>query len=74
MTEEHRLNMDYLIRFGIKADQRQQLLAILEQVEQQGNLTLQQSIDHANEMARVQIQGSPAMSQIPNGLSGFGEA
>lgn len=73
MTEEHRLNMDYLIRFGIKADQRQQLLAILEQVEQQGNFTLQQAIDHANEMARAQIQQSPAVNQIPNGLSGLGD-
>ncbi len=38
----HELNMQYLIQFGVRADERQQFQQLLEQTAETGNLSLRQ--------------------------------
>ncbi len=39
---EHQLNMQYLIQFGVRADERQQFQQLLEQTAETGNLSRRQ--------------------------------
>lgn len=45
MEALHRLNMDYLIRFGVRADKREAFREVLKEVAEQGSLTLRQAAD-----------------------------
>ena len=69
ITEIHRLNMDYLISFGIWAEDREQLTQILKEVEQHGGLSLEQATALANARAQHERQTIENASQISNGLS-----
>ncbi len=73
MTETHRLNMDYLISFGIWAEHREQLTQILQEVEQHGGLSLEQATALANARAQQHQQTKRNLHQSSNGLP-FGES
>ncbi len=51
MLELHRLNMDYLISYGIHAEKRSELFAVLQEVSEHGGLAINESIDLANARA-----------------------
>ena len=67
MNEAHRLNMDYLLQFGVWATHRQQLLQILETAEQHGQMTLREAVELANAKVHTQQQLN-GLDQSSNGL------
>ena len=42
INAEHKLNMQYLIQFGVRADERMQFQQLLEQVAKHGGLSLRE--------------------------------
>lgn len=57
---EHALNMQYLIQFGVRADERQQFQQLLEQVAEQGYLSLREIANRTHVLA--QRNGSEDLS------------
>lgn len=58
ISQEHRLNMDYLVSFGVRAEHRSQLRNLLREVQDHGALSVQESIDLTNARVRNAVQGS----------------
>ncbi|QDU10901.1 hypothetical protein [Gimesia aquarii] len=57
---EHELNMQYLMQFGVRADERQQFQQLLEQVAKQGHLSLREIANRTHVLA--QRNGSEDLS------------
>ncbi len=53
ISQQHRLNMDYLVSFGVRAEHRSHLKQLLSEVQDHGVLSVQESIDLANGRARA---------------------
>ena len=64
---DHQLNMQYLIQFGVRADERLQFQQILEQVAEDGNLSLRQIANLTHVVA--QENGSGDSSSALSGLT-----
>ena len=62
INAEHQLNMQYLIQFGVRADERLQFQQLLEQVSNHGGLSLREAANLAH-----------AMDQSSNGLGNLSE-
>lgn len=58
MMAEHRLQMDYLVSFGVRAEHRDALRNVLQEVMQHKRLTPRQAVDLANSRARFPDQSS----------------
>ena len=52
MQAEHELNMQYLIQFGVRADERVQFQHLLEQVSNHGGLSLREAANLAHAMTQ----------------------
>ena len=68
---EHQLNMQYLIQFGVRADERQQFQQLLEQTAESGNLSLRQIANLTHVIS--QSNGSNNLSSSTTVLSGVAE-
>lgn len=53
---EHRLNMEHLLRFGVRANERKELRRVLDEVAAHGGL----SLNEAANFARAQSQAGAA--------------
>ncbi|WP_232093023.1 hypothetical protein, partial [Gimesia panareensis] len=67
---EHQLNMQYLIQFGVRADERSQFQHLLEQITEHGGLSLREAAN----LTHVAIQrngsvDSSASSLVTSGLT-----
>ena len=66
---EHELNMQYLIQFGIRADQRRQFQQLLEQVAEHGGLSLREAANLSHAFAQrngsVDSSASTTLSSSP---------
>jgi len=60
MSAEHELNMQYLIQYGVRADERAAFQQLLEQVSQHGGLSLREAANLTHAMA--QSNGSTDLS------------
>ena len=65
---EHELNMQYLIQFGVRADERWQFQQLLEQVSNHGGLSLREAANLTHAM--TQPNGSGNLSASTPILSG----
>ncbi len=52
MQAEHELNMQYLIQFGVRADERLQFQQLLEQVAEHGGLSLREAANLTHVIAQ----------------------
>ncbi len=69
MQAEHELNMQYLIQFGVRADERLQFHHLLEQVSDHGGLSLREAANLAHAMAHSS-NGSDDLTDSTSVLSG----
>lgn len=71
MNEQHRLNMDYLISYGIHAQRRETLTEVLEEVQEHGGLSVREAINLANARAQhsQQFYNSNGLSTDSSGLA-----
>ena len=70
MVVEHQLNMDYLFTFGVRCENREELMRVLQEASHHGGISLQQAAALANARA-VHIQNmTPDQTHNVNGLSG----
>ena len=65
MQAEHELNMQYLIQFGVRADERVQFQHLLEQVSDHGGLSLREAANLAHAMTQSS-NGSDNSSDSPS--------
>ena len=74
INAEHELNMQYLIQFGVRADERLQFQQLLEQVANHGGLSLREAANLTHVIASQNGSGdssdlSPSSSTVSSGLS-----
>ena len=68
---EHELNMQYLIQFGVRADERTQFRELLEQAAEHGGLSLREAANLTHAMSQRNGSEDPSTSMLV--LSGFVE-
>ena len=66
---EHQLNIQYLIQFGVRADERLQFQQLLEQISEHGGLSLREAVNLTH--AITQRNGSEDSSGSPLVASGL---
>ena len=64
MQAEHELNMQYLIQFGVRADERVQFQHLLEQVSNHGGLSLREAANLTHAISHSS-NGSDNLSDLP---------
>ena len=64
MQAEHELNMQYLIQFGVRADERVQFQHLLEQVSNHGGLSLREAANLTHAISQSS-NGSDNSSDLP---------
>jgi len=69
INAEHQLNMQYLIQFGVRADERLQFQHLLEQVSNHGGLSLREAANLVHAMNQSS-NGSDNLSASTPVLSG----
>lgn len=67
MQAEHQLNMQYLMQFGVRADERMQFQEILEQVSEHGALSLREAAKLAH--LTIQANGSDESGDVSSSFS-----
>ncbi len=74
INAEHQLNMQYLIQFGVRADERIQFHHLLEQVSDHGGLSLREAANLTHAIVSQNGSGSssdlsPSSSSLSSSLS-----
>ena len=62
INAEHQLNMQYLIQFGVRADERMQFQQLLEQVSDHGGLSLREAVNLTHAIVNQNGSGSSSDS------------
>ncbi len=71
MHAEHQLNMQYLIEFGVSADERFAFQVLLQEIALHGGLTLQEAANlvHARKIADDQSGNAPAAGGLSSSVA-----
>jgi len=63
MEAMHHLNMQYLLEFGVAAEERHALRTILQQVADRGNLTIHEAANQAQSQHSIACRSSLSSSE-----------